>query len=110
MRFLIDAQLPPGFAQWLQSHGYEALSVRNAGLQRATDSAIWNYALQNGYVVLTKDEDFVEFNLHTDKGPQVVWLRIGNCTNRVLFGWFEPLLPDVIRHLESGNAVIELRR
>jgi predicted nuclease of predicted toxin-antitoxin system len=42
--------------------------------------------------------------------PAVVWLRIGNCTNRVLFAWLEPLLPEIARQLESGQRLVEVRR
>jgi hypothetical protein len=39
-----------------------------------------------------------------------VWLRIGNRTNRVLFAWLEPLWPEVIRQLQEGQHIIEVRR
>lgn len=42
--------------------------------------------------------------------PAVVWLRTGNCTNRVLFAWLEPLLPEILRQLESGQRLVEVRR
>jgi len=37
-------------------------------------------------------------------------LRVGNCTNQVLFTWLEPLLPEIIPELESGQRLIEVRR
>ena len=39
----------------------------------------------------------------------VVWLRFGNCTKRELFAWLEPLLPAIIRQLEQGDRLIEVR-
>lgn len=58
--------------------------------------------------MVTKDEDFVERILRSNAGPQVVWIRIGNCTNRVLFGWLEPVMADIIQQIESGSRVIEV--
>jgi len=42
--------------------------------------------------------------------PPVVWLRIGNCTNRALFAWLEPQLQEVISRLVRGEKIIEIRK
>jgi len=39
----------------------------------------------------------------------IVWLRIGNCSNRALHAWFGPLLPDVMNQIQQGQKLIELR-
>ncbi len=59
MRFLIDAQLPPALARWLRAQGHEAKAVREVGLREAADSAIWAFAEQGAWIVVTKDDDFV---------------------------------------------------
>src|SRR5438132_1130510 len=110
MRFLIDAQLPPALARYLESRGYEARAVREVGLREAKDTPIWNFALQAQWVVVTKDEDFVQRAMADSSGPQVVWLRIGNSTNRVLLAWFGPLLDGTVRELAAGSRVVELQR
>ena len=92
MRFLVDAQLPPALARFLEAQGHEAKAARETGLREADDSTIWTFARAGGWIVVTKDEDFAERALHTVPGPQVLWLRIGNSTNRVHFSWLEPLL------------------
>jgi predicted nuclease of predicted toxin-antitoxin system len=56
-RFLIDAQLPPALARQLAAAGHAATHVLDVGLLEASDSQIWDYALANGTVILTKDED-----------------------------------------------------
>jgi len=109
MRFLVDAQLPPALAEWFQQHGHEAKPVRDVNLRNADDSSIWKYAVANGDVVVTKDEDFIERTFHTKTGPQIVWLRIGNCTNRILFRWLEPLLPLIIQQLQAGIRLVEVK-
>ncbi len=110
MRFLVDAQLPPALAQWLTDHGQEAAAVRDIGLHRADDGDIWSFARRGGWMVVSKDEDFIEFALQAVAGPQIVWLRIGNCTNPVLFAWLAPLLPQILQSLEAGNRIVEVRR
>jgi predicted nuclease of predicted toxin-antitoxin system len=110
MRFLVDAQLPPALAQFLAARGHEAKAVREAGLREADDPCIWTFAQDGGWVVVTKDEDFAERTLQAQAGPQVLWLRIGNSTNRVLFAWLEPLLPAAMRELQAGSRLVELQR
>jgi predicted nuclease of predicted toxin-antitoxin system len=42
------------------------------------------------------------------KGPQVLWVRIGNSTNRVLRQAFQDVLPEILQALEAGERVIEI--
>jgi predicted nuclease of predicted toxin-antitoxin system len=110
MRFLVDAQLPPALAQWLAEKGHSSSSVRDVGFLKSDDGSIRNFAREGGWVLVTKDEDFAEEEMEFRVGPPVVWLRIGNATNRVLFAWLEPLLPEIIRQLESGQTLVEVRK
>ena len=110
MRFLVDAQLPPALARWLGEQGHAATAVRDAGLREADDGSIRNFALSGSWVLITKDDDFVERVLDSSEGPPIVWLRFGNCTNRVLFAWLTPLLPAIVEQLESGQRIVEVKR
>ena len=110
MRFLVDAQLPPALARWLGEHGHSASAVREVGLRSSDDGSIRNFAVAGGWVLITKDDDFVERSLDSADGPIIVWLRLGNCTNRVLFAWLEPLLPEIIRQLDAGQIIVEVKR
>ncbi len=65
--------------------------------------------MTGGWTVVTKDEDFVDRCLARTDAPPVVWLRIGNCTNRTLFAWLEPFLPDIKNRLSQGEKFIEVR-
>jgi predicted nuclease of predicted toxin-antitoxin system len=109
MRLLVDAQLPPALARWLGEHGLSATAVRQLGLRDSDDGSIWNFATSGGWTVVTKDEDFVARCIGKPAAPAVVWLCIGNCTNRVLFTWLEPLLPDIQERLSRGEKLIEVR-
>jgi len=109
MRFLVDAQLPPALARWLGEKGFAATAVRDLGLRDSDDGSIWNFAIAGGWTVMTKDEDFVARGFASADAPCIVWLRIGNCTNRVLFAWLEPLLPGIIERIEAGIRLVEVR-
>ncbi len=60
-------------------------------------------------MIISKDEDFAEWVRRGRLGPAIVWLRIGNCSNRALQTWLEPLLPLIVRKLSEGERLIEVR-
>jgi predicted nuclease of predicted toxin-antitoxin system len=108
MRFLIEAQLPPGLAGWLMERGHFAVHVAELKMTEAEDPAIWAKACELACHLITKDEDFVIIRERFQSGPTVVWLRIGNAVNRVLFKWLEKSLPYAIAAIEAGTPVIEI--
>lgn len=110
MRFLVDAQLPPALARRFQARGYESKAVREIGLREADDTAVSSFAAMGGWGVVTKDEDFAAHALQSPSWPHVLWLRIGNGTNRILMAWLEPLLDAALRDLAAGHRVVELQR
>lgn len=46
MRFLVDHQLPPALARWLQSVGHIASHVVDHGMSTAADREIWRKAIE----------------------------------------------------------------
>lgn len=109
MKFVVDAQLPPALARALQQAGHDVQAVRELGLHEAEDSDIWDSALANHAVVITKDQDFADRLLASPSAPVIVWLRIGNTSNRALLAWLLPLWPEVISRIESGDNLVEVR-
>jgi predicted nuclease of predicted toxin-antitoxin system len=108
IRFLIDAQLPPGLVRLLAARGYAAEHVNRVGLGIATDGAIWRYAARTGAALLIKDEDFVALAGEEPTGPQVVWVRIGNISNDTLWRALDPLLDEIIQSLNAGERIVEV--
>lgn len=108
LRFLIDAQLPPTLAAHLSAHGFKAEHVNRIGLGGAEDSRIWAYAVEHRAVLITKDGDFADLARRARTGPQVVWIRLGNTTNRALWSALQHVLSEIVSALESGDKVIEL--
>jgi predicted nuclease of predicted toxin-antitoxin system len=58
----------------------DARHVAQLGLERATDEQIWSYAATHGCTIVTKDSDFSDLSVLRGTPPQVIWLRLGNCT------------------------------
>jgi predicted nuclease of predicted toxin-antitoxin system len=108
VRFLVDAQLPPGLAHRLTERGYPAEHVNRVGLGAHSDSDIWRHASQTGATLMTKDEDFVVIANRDPNGPQIVWIRIGNISNQALWQSLEPILDQIVQAIDAGEKIVEV--
>ena len=73
-----------------------SVHVGDVGLLGASDLAIWQYARENGLVLISKDEDFHRLSILFGPPPKVVWVRLGNCSTE-----------DVIQLLRQRRGEIE---
>ena len=81
------------------------IAVRDLSLRDAEDDAIWEEAKRHRYILVTKDEDFARMVLRLGPPPQVLWLRLGNATNKVLLSWLEPILAEALLALAEGTRL-----
>jgi len=84
VKLLFDENLSHYLVGPLGAHFPGSTHVRDVGLQRADDRAIWAYAREHGHVIVSKDEDFAERALLEGPPPKVVWIQLGNCTTEAL--------------------------
>ncbi|KSB88160.1 hypothetical protein AS593_02260 [Caulobacter vibrioides] len=110
MKLLVDAQLPPVLAEWFRSQGLEADHLSERGLLAASDGEIWDLAVLEGYVIVTKDRDFVEWSRHRTPRARVLWVRFGNMRRDVLLTRMDGALVELRRALEGDAAVVEIGR
>ncbi len=84
MKFLFDQNLSPRLPSLLSDLYPDSVHVREIGLKDATDTVIWSYAQQNGFVIVSKDSNFQQRSLLFGHPPKFVWLRVGNCPTRTI--------------------------
>lgn len=96
-------------ARWILSQSHQATHVFDIGLQTADDPVIWERARTEDTAIISKDEDFVDQWILSDRPVSLVWIRKGNCSNRALLAWLGPAWPDIVKRLEQGEKLIELR-
>ena len=80
MKFLIDNNLSHKLCASLQKHFHQINHVRNILYAAADDIEIWNYAKENNFNILTKDNDFEERSLLKGCPPKIIHLICGNQT------------------------------
>ncbi|MBQ9578917.1 MAG: DUF5615 family PIN-like protein [Ottowia sp.] len=76
MKLLVDMNLSPRWVPALQACGVEAVHWSSVGSKDAPDTALLEYAAQNGYVIFTRDLDFGAL-LYASRqhSPSVIQLR-----------------------------------
>jgi predicted nuclease of predicted toxin-antitoxin system len=84
MKFLFDQNLSPQLPRLLSDLYPDSVHIRDIGLRDATDTVVWNYALEYRLVIVSKDSDFQQRSLLFGHPPKFVWLRIGNCPARTI--------------------------
>lgn len=97
MKLLFDENLSAVLPRLLGDAYPGSSHLRESGLKGADDGAIWNYAAGNGFVVVTKDDDFRALSVLRGSPPKLVMIRLGNCSTR-----------EVARLLRAGLDELEL--
>jgi predicted nuclease of predicted toxin-antitoxin system len=90
MKLLFDQNISYKLVTQLGDVYPESKHVRQVGLGEGGDVAVWNYARDNDFVIVSKDEDFHQRSFLYGSPPKVVWLRLGNCTTQDI--------EDALRH------------
>ena len=84
MRLLLDENLSEALLPALADLFPDSLHVRTLGHTGAPDTLVWDLALQNRCLLLTRDEDFLRLSVARGAPPKVVWIALGNCSNATL--------------------------
>ena len=103
MKILLDANISWKLVEKLKPIFGECNHVDLIGLNvPAEDKDIWDYALSNGYIIITKDTDFVDLMEIKGFPPKIVLLKTGNNNSQALV---ELLIKTktMIKDLEENN-------
>lgn len=104
MRLLFDQNLSPRLVKLLADVFPESNHVFPLGLDQAEDTMVWEYARDEGFMLVTKDADFGDLSILRGFPPKVIWLRRGNCKTSDI----EELLRcnlEVVEQLENEKFV-----
>jgi predicted nuclease of predicted toxin-antitoxin system len=80
VRLLFDENLSPRLVRLLADLYPGSSHVHDLGLGAVADAAVWAYAREQGFTVVSKDADFHVLSQLRGHPPKVVWVRRGNCS------------------------------
>jgi len=99
MKILLDANISWKLANSLKPIFGDCAHVDFIGLNvPAEDIDIWNYAQDNGYIIITKDNDFVDLLELKGYPPKVVLLKTGNNSSQAIMELLinvKPMIEDL---------------
>lgn len=79
MKLLLDQNIASRLATILQPAFPGSKHVKDFGMEAEADEAIWAFAAQHRFTIVTKDADFLYLAILRGHPPKVVHLRLGNC-------------------------------
>jgi predicted nuclease of predicted toxin-antitoxin system len=82
VKLLFDENLSPTLVVELADLFRGSVHVRDVGLRSAADRRVWDYAVDMGFAIVTKDADFRQRSFLFGPPPKVVWIGLGNCSTR----------------------------
>jgi len=107
MRFLADMGVAQRIVEWLRTEGYEAVHLREEGLQRMPNGEIFEKAASEGRIILTFDLDFGEIvALSGDRRVSVILFRLHNTRTPHVIDRLTKVLKDAGQALEQGAIVV----
>ena len=109
MRLLLDENLSRRLVPCLQNAYPGSSQVVLLGLESATDAEVWQFAKDEGFVIVTRDADFEELSLVWRQPPKVIWLKTRNqnraITLKILLDG-RPMIEDAL--LNHEQACVEV--
>jgi predicted nuclease of predicted toxin-antitoxin system len=104
VKLLFDENLPARLVDDLADVYPDSTHVVSIGLGGAADRAIWARAAVDGFVLVTKDEDFHRLSVALGAPPRVLWIRLGNCTTSDVARLLRFRMEDVRAFIQDTEA------
>jgi len=111
MKFIVDTQLPPKLASYLQSKGYDCIHTTyfEEG-HLLQDSEIIVIAIEENRTIISKDSDFSDHYYLKGVPPKILLLQFGNISNNDLIEYFENYFEYVVEAFQNGSDYIQFGR
>jgi len=108
MKFILDAHLPKKLSDFLVWKGYDSIHTLDMPHKNRTkDSEINQLSIDEKRVLISKDLDFIESLLISDKPYKLIYLTTGNISNKALLELFAQNIEQIVKKIEN-NRLIEI--
>lgn len=93
MRLLFDQNLSRRLVALLAEEFPDSNHVSERGLERADDNVVWELAKAEGFLIASKDTDFLHLSILRGHPPKIIYLEIGNCPTETVRGLLKDSVP-----------------
>jgi predicted nuclease of predicted toxin-antitoxin system len=98
-----DENLSPRLPAVLADVYPDSLHVHSCGLGSADDSAIWQYAKENRFTIVSKDSNFQERGVLLGQPPKFIWLRAPNSSTQEIENLLRTAFPIIKRFIQEDQ-------
>jgi predicted nuclease of predicted toxin-antitoxin system len=85
MTFLVDVNLPKIFSQYSEDEFIFIFDIN----KELSDTKIWELAVNNNYIILTRDMDFYYKARQSIRFPKIIIFRFGNIRLKEMRKYFD---------------------
>lgn len=103
MKLLLDENLPPGLVRTLGEAFLGSTHVLHLGFGQTSDAEIYHFAGDNGFTIVTKDDDFEFLSQQFGAPPKVVLLKIGNTSVAALRAFLERYGEEIAAFIQAAD-------
>ena len=108
MKLLLDQNLSFRLLDKLEPAYPGSTQVKFVGLDQADDLAVWQFAKDSGFTIVTKDSDFHEFSLIYGSPPKVIWMKCGNEPRRYVLNLLLNNQEKIIDFFDDGGNCLQI--
>lgn len=95
MKLLLDQNLSWKLVRQLDDFYPGSTHISSVLSTTTVDHDIWLYSKDNGFIIVTKDDDFEQRSILFGHPPKVIWVRLGNCKTA-----------DILNLLRNSHQII----
>ncbi|MDR4460835.1 MAG: DUF5615 family PIN-like protein [Nitrospirales bacterium] len=106
MKLLFDQNLSFKLPPRLNSAFPDSKHVKDFGLTGNDDEAIWQLALEQGFVIVSKDSDFLHRSLLRGHPPKVIQVRMGNSSTQDIYEMFTREMETIKKFFNNPNEAL----
>ena len=106
MKFIVDAHIPKKLSLFLKWRGFDSIHTLDLpDKNRTKDSQINQISIDEKRVLISKDLDFIESMLISNKPYKLIFISTGNITNKRLLEIFSKNIEKIVKYLVDCRLI-----
>ena len=106
MKLLLDENLSPRIPALLEDIYPGSSQIELLGLRGSSDTQVWEYAKSEGFILVSKDNDFRQRSFQYGAPPKVVWLSVGNAGTGIIANLLRDAMDEIKRFADAPDEAL----